>query len=88
MLTINQQRTVKVPVTVLSMRWCGELKECSVATGFKCSACGHRLGERRFAVAFIRKESGVEYSMRLCADCGIKAENSIGGVKCKSANTK
>lgn len=80
MLTINEQRTVKVPVTVLSMRWSGELNPGSMATAFKCSACGTKLGDRRFAVAFIRKKNGVEHSMRLCEDCGLEAESDVENV--------
>lgn len=78
MLTINQMRTVKVPVKVLSMRWSsGALTEHSEASVFKCSACGSKLGARRFATAFIRKDSGAEHSMRLCEDCGVQAEADL-----------
>jgi len=41
--------------------------------GFICSACKKKCGDRRVGVAWIR-DGQKERSMRLCKDCGIKAE--------------
>ena len=72
-LKINKRVTKKVPVEVVSFVWFGELTEGSVATEFKCSACGSKLGARRFGAGMI-EEGGKQRSMRLCELCGIEAE--------------
>lgn len=76
-LTINKPSVRKVPVRTLNLKWSGGVLERScIACGFKCSACGAKLGERRFATAWVKDESQ-EYSLRLCEDCGIKAEADL-----------
>ena len=73
-LTRNVRVTKKIPVNVSSFRWFGTLTEGSVACGFKCCACGGKLGARRFGAAW---DADRGQSMRLCEDCGIKAEASL-----------
>ena len=63
-----------VPVQVTALRWCGALKEGSVAAKFKCSACRKELGARRFGAAW---DGSRGVSMRLCEDCGVDAEKSM-----------
>jgi hypothetical protein len=75
-LTITEQRPVKVPVTVISMRWCGTLQSDSVAAKFRCSGCGSTLGARRFGAAMVVYK-GTQRSLRLCEDCAEKAEQDI-----------
>jgi hypothetical protein len=74
-LRINQPTVHRVPVEVLKFRWCGTLTPASVAGSFKCTACGSRLGARRFGIAWILANDG-ERSVRLCEDCGVDAEES------------
>ena len=75
-LKINKQVTKKIPVNVVSFRWFGRLTESSVAAGFKCSACGDKLGARRFGAAMI-EENGLQRSLRLCESCGVDAEGDF-----------
>ena len=63
-----------VPVEVLELKTSGPLSEGSVAAGFKCSACGHKLGGRTFGTAWIRDSKG-DRSMRLCQDCAVDAQD-------------
>lgn len=72
-LSIKKPTFRKVPVEVLNLRWHGPLSKGNVAAAFRCSACLKILGERRFAVAWIR-DGESERSMRLCEDCGNDAE--------------
>ena len=72
-LKIKVRTTKMVPVKIVSLRWAGKITDGSVSEKFHCSACGERLGARKFAVAMIERD-GVQQSLRLCEDCGIKAE--------------
>jgi len=76
MLMIRKPTYRKFPVTVLKFRWCGTLRPVDCGANFKCSACGGRLGARRFGIAWIR-DGEEERSLRLCEDCGREAETSI-----------
>lgn len=71
-LSIKKPSVRLCPVTTLSLRWSGPLKERSVACTFKCSACNKKLGARRFGTAWI-SDNGATRSMRLCEDCAKKA---------------
>lgn len=73
MLKINKRIVRRVPVEVKQLRWFGPLADNSAAAGFRCSACGRKLGARTFAAAWIR-DGDQERSMRLCEDCGKAAE--------------
>ena len=75
-LKINRRVTKKVAVDVVSFKWFGQLTAESVAAGFKCTACGSKLGARRFGAAMI-EDGGGQRSVRLCEDCGIDAEQSL-----------
>lgn len=68
MLKIKKLIPTMVPVEVLKLRVHSQLSVGTVATGFKCSACGEKLGARRFGSAWI-KDSQDERSLRLCWDC-------------------
>jgi hypothetical protein len=83
MLTRNIRVTKKVPVNVTSFRWSGgALVEGAVACNFKCCACGGKLGARRFGCAW---DGDRDQSMRLCEDCGVKAEEQVAAVVSRSA---
>jgi hypothetical protein len=74
-LKINKPTVRRVAVAVKMLCWSGPLVASSVATGFKCSACGQKLGSRMFATAWIN-DGGSERSMRLCESCGKSAETA------------
>lgn len=73
-LGIRVPTTKRVELTVLELHWSAPVS--GVAAGFECSACGGVLGERRWAIGWIKDWLGHERSMRLCEDCGMKAEAS------------
>ena len=74
MLKINKPIVCRVAVDVLKFNWCGQLVPGAIATTFRCSACGGKLGARWFGIAWIRDANGIERSLRLCEECGKSAE--------------
>ncbi len=72
-LTIQKPSVRKVLVEVLNLKW---IEVSSAATSkLRCSACHRETGRKRVAIAWINDE-GKQRSLRLCEDCGIKAEEN------------
>lgn len=57
---------------VKSLRWTGPTDQKTIAK-LPCTACGLEVGFRRIAITFVRL-NGIDQSMRLCEECGAKAE--------------
>ena len=72
MLTIKKPSFKNVPMEVLKMQWTDGPVSIRTAS-LKCSACHNVVGEKKIAIAWIR-DNGQERGMRLCEDCGKKAE--------------
>lgn len=79
MFTITRPSTKQVPVEVVRVVWHKPITAAQLIEICQCSACYRKLGIRRWAVAWVRDEKG-ERSMRLCEDCGLKAEAAIGKI--------
>ncbi len=69
MLTKTVKTTKQVPVDVINFKW----HEPTALVSLRCSACRKPIGDKRWGGAWIRDEKG-ERGMRLCEQCGIKAE--------------
>lgn len=72
MLTLTKTVETQVPVKVLRLNWYKDLKGGSLQE-LQCTACSSKLGPRRWALAWVL-DDGVKRSLRLCEDCGVKAE--------------
>jgi len=68
MLKVRKTVSVMREVEVLKLYISEALKPGGVCTNFKCTACGKKLGARKFGTAWIR-DGGGERSIRLCWDC-------------------
>ena len=75
-LTIRKPSYFYEEVQTLKLKWLTKT-ESKVTASFKCSACGDKVGNRRIGIAWIRDKE-IEYSVRLCEPCGIKAEKDLG----------
>ena len=76
MLTMSVDSVVQVPVTVITLRWNGGLKGSGLGA-FPCSACRKPLGNKAWALAWIRDHEGKERGARLCESCAKKAEADV-----------
>ncbi len=72
-LTIQKPSVKKVMVEVLTLKWIGVTH--SAMSNFRCSACHQVIGQKRVAIVWINDE-GKQRSLRLCEDCGIRAEEN------------
>jgi hypothetical protein len=79
MLTIKKEVEIEVPVKVLTFSWKEHLKVESLQE-LQCTACFSELGPRRWALAWVQVD-GEKRALRLCEDCGVKAEANFKAEK-------
>lgn len=74
MLTKTIKTTKQIPINVIQFEWLEP-----VSKNFRnlpCTACRKPIGDQRFGLAWATDEKG-KYSMRLCNNCGEKAEQDL-----------
>lgn len=57
----------EVPADITSFEWIG----VTHLTNLLCTLCEQPIGNKRFAIAFIKEENKGQYSARLCENCGM-----------------
>lgn len=73
MLKVRKTVSVMREVEVLKLYISEALNPGGACTNLKCTACGKKLGAKKFGTAWIR-DGGGERSIRLCWDCAKVAQ--------------
>ena len=73
MLMKTIQTTKQVPVNVLSLKW--NKSPTVKLQELPCSACKKPIGNKRWGLAWCQDKT--KYAMRLCNECGEKAEQAL-----------